>query len=202
MKKGTIVAIVVFLILLALFGYSYYANKSSTPSPEKEVVLSATASANKEAAINSNAREKNQASPSSTKPANNTINKTILKPTTSPVVSNEPAPEGQAPRNAGEAIEQATKNGESMWLLFRSTTCASCVEMQKVFDQLEPDYNGKIRFIAIDVNDRNNTDTLRTWQIQYIPTTFIMDGAGKVSYKNVGIIPLEDLQKELNKVVK
>jgi len=100
------------------------------------------------------------------------------------------------------AIEQAKQNGESMWLLFRSTTCIPCVEMQKVFDQLEPDYKGKVRFIAIDVNDRNNMVILRSWKIQYIPTTFIVDSSGKVSYQNVGVIQTEDLKKELNKVVK
>jgi len=99
-------------------------------------------------------------------------------------------------------IDQARNNGESMWLLFRSTTCVPCVEMQKVFDQLEPNYKGKIRFIAIDVNDRSNMGVLRTWKIQYIPTSFIIDSTGKVSYQNVGVIPVEDLKKELNKVVK
>lgn len=56
---------------------------------------------------------------------------------------------------AAEAIEQGKNNGESMWLLFRSTTCVPCVEMQKVFDQLQPEYIDKVHFIAIDVNDSN-----------------------------------------------
>jgi len=110
--------------------------------------------------------------------------------------------ENKIPLSAAAAIEQAKKNGESMWLLFRSTTCAPCVEMQKTFDQLESEYKGKVHFIAIDVNDRNNIEILKSWKIQYIPTTFIIDSAGKVSYQNVGVIPVEDLKKELNKVVK
>ena len=143
MKNGRIVVIAGFLILLALFGYSYYANQATAPPTEDK-----------------------------------------------------------APSNAAEEIEQAEKNGESMWLLFRSTTCAPCIEMQKVFDQLEPDYKGKVRFMAIDVNDPNNSDILKSWKIQYIPTTFIIDGgSGNISYQNVGVIPTDDLKKELNKVV-
>ncbi|MDD3893521.1 MAG: thioredoxin family protein [Syntrophomonadaceae bacterium] len=103
---------------------------------------------------------------------------------------------------AAETIEKATDNGESMWLLFRSTTCNPCVEMQKVFDQLEPEYKDKVRFIAIDVNDQANIEILRVWRIQYIPTTFIVDSTGEITYQNVGVIPTEDLKKELNKVVK
>jgi thiol-disulfide isomerase/thioredoxin len=185
MKKGTMAAIAGFLIVLALFGYSYYSNKASTPPPfDKEAALSSTAPKEKETAGSSTTTDKIQESSD-----NNTV-------------SNKPAVEEKVPRNAGEAIEQAKKNGESMWLLFRSTTCVPCVEMQKVFDKLESDYKGKVRFIAIDVNDGNNIDTLRTWRIQYIPTTFIVDGTGKVTYQNVGVIPTEDLKKELNKVVK
>jgi thioredoxin-like negative regulator of GroEL len=74
--------------------------------------------------------------------------------------------------------------------------------MQKVFDQLQPDYKGKVRFIAIDVNDSNNLDLIKTFGIRYIPTTFILDSAGKLSYQNVGVIPTEDFKKELDKVVK
>ncbi len=117
-------------------------------------------------------------------------------------VSSAAPTENTALVGSAAAIEEAKKNGESMWLLFRSTTCVPCVEMQKIFDQVQLDYNSKVRFIAIDVNDRKNIEILRTWKIQYIPTSFIIDSAGKVSYQNVGVIPVEDLKKELNKVVK
>jgi len=117
-------------------------------------------------------------------------------------VSSAAPTENKIPLSSAATIEEAKKNGENMWILFRSTTCAPCVEMQKIFDQLQPDYKGKVRFIAIDVNDRNNIEIIRTWKIQYIPTSFIVDSTGKVCYQNVGVVPVEDLQKELNKVVK
>ena len=112
------------------------------------------------------------------------------------------APNAQATSASAQSIEKAAENGESMWLLFRSTTCAPCLEMQEVFDQLEPEYKDKVRFIAIDVNDQANIEILRAWQIQYIPTTFIVDSTGEITYQNVGVIPTEDLKKELDKVVK
>ncbi len=86
---------------------------------------------------------------------------------------------------SAELIAKAKKNGESMCLLFRSTICIPCVEMQKLFDQLQPEYEDKVHFIAIDVNDRENMELLKNWKIQYIPTTFIVDSAGNVSYQNV-----------------
>lgn len=127
--------------------------------------------------------------------------------------TSEPFPKEQIPSKteevdnmsssaSAELIAKARQDGESMWLLFRSTTCIPCVEMQKLFDQLQPEYEDKVHFIAIDVNNRENMELLKNWKIQYIPTTFIVDSAGNVSYQNVGVIPTEDLKKELDKVVK
>lgn len=142
MKQGKLIPIIGLLIVLALFGYSYYMDKVPAPAPPQQEAAHST------------------------------------------------------------AIEQGKSNAESMWLLFRSTTCVQCIEMQKVFDELQPEYTGKVRFIAIDVNDSKNEKLIKEWKIRYIPTTFIVDGSGKVSYQNVGVIPTDDLKKELNKVVK
>jgi len=116
MKDGHIVVIAGVLIFLAIFGFSYYAEKSPSPTPPEK-----------------------QTSVRSVAPTQNT-----------------------ASGGSAAAIEQAKNNGDSMWLLFRSTTCASCVEMQKIFDQLQPDYKGKVHFIAIDVNDKNNIELIKT----------------------------------------
>jgi len=204
-----------FLIVLALFGYSYYANKAAAPPSDKETTVNApapkeskapvssAASTEEKAAGSATVTDKAQASPgSSTQSGNNNPSNSTTESKTSPIVSNDSAIKEQAPKNAAEEIEQAKKNGESMWLLFRSATCAPCVEMQKVFAQLEPDYKGKMRFISIDVNDRTNIELVKSFKIQYIPTTFIIDGSGNISYQNVGIISTDDLVKELNKVVK
>jgi len=210
MKKGPLAAITGLLIVVALFTYSYYANKDAAPtSVDIETALNDTAQ-KKEAIPSPSTVPKEEAIPSpSTAPgnaqelSNNAVDKSSLGSTTPPTASNEPVVENKAPLNSGEKIEQAIKNGDSMWLLFRSTTCVPCVEMQKVFDQLEPEYKGKVRFIAIDVNDENNAEVINAWQIRYIPTTFIVDvAAKKITYQNVGVIPVEDLKKELDKVVK
>jgi len=216
MKNGRIVAITGFLIILALWGYSYYGKNAPPPSTqdmqtpvnsvapvENKALVSSTAPTEKEAAVSSTATDQSQASPSSSvNPDNNVPKNSAATPEIQAAANPETAVANKAPLNSAAAIEQAKNNGESMWLLFRSATCIPCIEMQKIFDQLQSDYKGKVRFIAIDVNDRNNKALIKTWKIQYIPTTFIIDGSGKVSCQNVGVIPVEDLKKELNRVVK
>jgi thiol-disulfide isomerase/thioredoxin len=103
---------------------------------------------------------------------------------------------------AAQEIERGKQNGESMWLLFRSATCPPCREMKKIYDRLEPEYKGKVKFIAIDVDDRENAGLAKEYGVTYIPATFIIDSNGELSYQQIGLISEEDLRAELDKVVK
>lgn len=103
---------------------------------------------------------------------------------------------------AAQEIERGKQNGESMWLLFRSATCPPCREMKKIYDRLEPEYKGKVKFIAIDVDDRENAGLAKEYGVTYIPVTFIIDSKGELSYQQIGLISEEDLRAELDKVVK
>ena len=204
MKDGRIVLIAGFLIILALFGFSYYGKKVPAPtSAEIQTSINSAIPDDNKASVSSTAPTENKAPVSSTVPDEDKVAVSSAGTAENKAPASSAAPtESKIPLSSAATIEEAKKNGESMWLLFRSTTCAPCVEMQKIFDQLESDYKGKVRFIAIDVNDRTNIEILRSWKIKYIPTTFIIDGTGKLSYQNVGIIPTVDLKKELNQVVK
>lgn len=104
--------------------------------------------------------------------------------------------------NVALEIERAKENGEPMWILFSSTSCPPCVEMKKVFDRIKPEYEGKVRFINVNVDTEGNYNLLREYEIKYIPTAYIIDEQGEISYHNIGLIPEDTLREELNKVVK
>lgn len=114
--------------------------------------------------------------------------------------------EGKNTSPAGEGvawqIKEAQEKGKPIWLLFSSTSCPPCVEMKKVFDRIKPEYEGKVRFINVNTDDRNNYDLLSEYEIKYIPTTYIIDKNGEISYHNIGLIPEDTLREELDKVVK
>ncbi|MGS0765298.1 thioredoxin family protein [Syntrophomonas curvata] len=114
---------------------------------------------------------------------------------------NESAP-APGSSTAARQIEAGKQAGGSMWLLFRSANCPSCVELKKIYDRIEPEYKGKVKFISIDVDDKENAQLAKDYGIAYVPTTFIIDGKGKLSYKEVGTIAEDDLRTELDKVVK
>lgn len=101
-----------------------------------------------------------------------------------------------------QEIENGKQNGDSMWLLFRSDTCPPCREMKKVYDRLEPEYKGKVKFIAIDVDDKENAGLAKEYGVTFIPATFIIDSNGEITCQEIGLMPEEDLRAELDKVVK
>ncbi|MDD2619463.1 MAG: thioredoxin family protein [Syntrophomonadaceae bacterium] len=204
MKKGYIIALTGLLIIGALWGFSNY-NKPAPLPPEQQTALDSDAPGKTGAIDNTTAEKQNadekqvtdKSNAAKQEPANSVPGVEKQAPALSDTTDKQ-----QTPLSAAATIEQTKANGESMWLLFRSQTCAPCVEMKKVFDQLQLEYQGKVRFIAIDVDEPDNQELAEEWKIQYIPSTFILNSEGKLSYKNIGLFPVEDLKKELDRVVK
>ena len=95
-------------------------------------------------------------------------------------------------------IDNAKKDHHPAWLLFHSQTCASCVEMEKIYQALKPEFEGKISFVNLDVNNPLESKLLEQYQIQYIPTTYLLDGNGKIIGPYVGVIPIEEMRGKLN----
>ncbi|MGI6413722.1 MAG: thioredoxin family protein [Syntrophomonadaceae bacterium] len=103
--------------------------------------------------------------------------------------------------SAEEELDQALTGEMGVWLLFYSATCDPCKDMHKLFESLRPKYEGKIAFIRVDVNNRQNQGMVEEYHIQYIPTTYILDRAGEIVFTEIGVISEEDLKAELNKVI-
>ncbi|NPV89504.1 MAG: thioredoxin fold domain-containing protein [Firmicutes bacterium] len=97
-----------------------------------------------------------------------------------------------------ESLPQPTvSQKQPVWILFRSTTCQQCREMQKIFDQLKPEFSGKVKFVFYDVNDPANEKLLNQYNIYYIPTTFLYNKDEKRVYEHVGVIPIEEMRSRL-----
>ncbi|KLU62519.1 thiol:disulfide interchange protein DsbD [Peptococcaceae bacterium CEB3] len=98
------------------------------------------------------------------------------------------------------AIERAKEQGQPVWLLFHSTTCASCIEMEKICQALKPEFKGKVAFININVNNPNEKQLLEQFKITSIPTTYFLNVRGKIIFQSVGVIPMADMRLKLNQL--
>ncbi len=87
-----------------------------------------------------------------------------------------------------------------VWLLFRSETCVPCVAMQKTMDELQPEFEGKVQFISIDVNDAANREMVQKYQIVYIPANYLFDCNQKQWKQWTGATATSDMRQLLNQL--
>lgn len=70
--------------------------------------------------------------------------------------------------------------------------------MEKIHQALKPEFEGKIAFVNIDLNNPLESKLLEQYKINYIPTTYLLDGNGKIISQYVGAIPIEEMRGKLN----
>ncbi|MDI6894547.1 MAG: thioredoxin family protein [Bacillota bacterium] len=98
------------------------------------------------------------------------------------------------------ALAAARQRGLPVWLLFHSSNCEPCKEMEAVFDRLRPEFEGRVAFVSVNVEDRTEEDLVRQYGVQFIPTTFLLDKSGQVVARAVGVIPVEEMRAALTRL--
>lgn len=101
---------------------------------------------------------------------------------------------------ASVQLQEAQSNGQPVWLMFRTEDCPYCVELKKIYDELKPEYEGKVVFIDVNLDKRENYDLGRAFQIRFVPVTCIYDKDGNVTFYEGGLLEKEVLVGELDKV--
>lgn len=85
-------------------------------------------------------------------------------------------------------------------LCFRSDTCQPCIEMDTIIEEIKPEFEDKVSFISVVVDDPEERPLIEKYEIQMIPTTFIIDKKGQAK-KQVGVIPKDQLTGILEELV-
>ncbi len=74
--------------------------------------------------------------------------------------------------------------------------CGPCRMFSPIFDELSPEFSGKVKFVKVNVDDNENI--AKKYNIMSIPTTLLLE-KGKLKAMNVGAIPKEALKKWIEK---
>ena len=77
---------------------------------------------------------------------------------------------------------------------FWAAWCGPCRMMAPIVDELAEEYNGRIKFVKMDVDQ--NPKTPARYGIMSIPTLLIFKNGGPVSHI-VGLRPKEELKRNL-----
>ena len=97
-------------------------------------------------------------------------------------------------------IEAAAAHHKPVWLLIHSTMCIPCKEMEQSAFQLRHEFEGKVVFVSVIIDDPKAEPVLKKYKVELIPTSFFIDAGGKVEEKKVGAVFTSELRKKLRKL--
>ncbi len=101
---------------------------------------------------------------------------------------------------AGQQFELALGEGESVWLMFGTNKCPYCVQLKKIFDELKTEYEGRVTFIEVNLDDKENQELGIKYEIMYVPESYFYDGDGNVSWSQGGLLDKDVVIQELDKI--
>ncbi|MBU0494814.1 MAG: thioredoxin family protein [Chloroflexi bacterium] len=113
-----------------------------------------------------------------------------------PVAAGPAADTGLTP---AEQLDQALAAHRPVFVLFHSTTCIPCKEMEKIVARVRPDLEDRVVFVDVIVGEARNQDLNRQMGIRVIPTSIIFDAQGHAR-QGVGVIAEDTLRAELQKL--
>lgn len=84
---------------------------------------------------------------------------------------------------------------------FSSNMCYECQELEKIFDEVYPEFANKISLRKIDVNkkDKDTKKMIKDYDVKLVPTCIFKNAKGDVIRKTEGMIQtriLENYMKE------
>ena len=71
--------------------------------------------------------------------------------------------------------------------------------MAPIVHGLEAEYEGKIKFVYLDIDDQRNGDTKRSLGFNYHPEYYLLNGQGQVIKKWIGRVSADDFRAEFNR---
>ncbi len=80
-----------------------------------------------------------------------------------------PLPEAQ--------LDQFLAQGRPILAFFHSNTCAQCIHMTKVVQQVYPEFADTVALVDVNVYDQRNQNLLQRASIRVIPTLILIDRA-------------------------
>lgn len=83
---------------------------------------------------------------------------------------------------------------------FWASWCAPCKIMNPIIEELEEEYQGKVKIKKIEMDDPSNQELIHQFQIMAVPT-YIIEKDGQIIDHLVGAQPKSNLTDALNKAL-
>jgi thioredoxin 1 len=99
------------------------------------------------------------------------------------------------------ALAEAQDHRTPAWLLIHSDACSECQEMRKVCRRLEPEFEGKVRFVEVEFDDRAEQDLMRGYNVRLVPTSVFIRPDGQLFEKKIGAMTADQTKAILNRLL-
>ncbi len=108
----------------------------------------------------------------------------------------------KTPNNMNTAVMAATQ--KPVVLEFSAPLCSECLKLQKVLDEVEPQYKKQVVFHKINTSScsKDEAKEMKKYNIRVVPTMVFLDKNGKFVTKTEGSMNKEKLVEYLDKLGK
>jgi len=103
----------------------------------------------------------------------------------------------QQPPVTQEMTKENTTGIKVTFIELGSMSCAPCIMMAKIMDEIEKEYDGQVLVRFHDVNTLLGRPNAQKYGIRVIPTQVFLDKDGNEYFRHEGFFPKEDLVKVL-----
>jgi thioredoxin 1 len=85
-----------------------------------------------------------------------------------------------------------TPDGRPVLVELGSNSCASCVAMHRVLDELKATHGDHLQLVSINILEQ--PERVREWKVIAIPTQVFLDGEGRELGRHVGFLSAEAIR--------
>jgi thioredoxin 1 len=104
---------------------------------------------------------------------------------------------GGATTSAQDIVQQALAAGKPTVAEFGANACAACREMKPVLEALRRTHGERITVVNVDLIAQKETDYIRHYRIQLMPTQLFFDAQGRETGRHLGKISAEEILAQL-----
>lgn len=114
-----------------------------------------------------------------------------------------PKPNSNSNPHAGSTPAKMTSipKDKPFLIEFYSTTCGICKQMKPVLAALEKDFGRDIPFVYVDTDDPSNQELLNQFQVDGLPTIYIVGTDRKKFTSYAGYVPGKILEADIRKIL-
>lgn len=98
--------------------------------------------------------------------------------------------------NESNFEQEVLKASTPVLVDFWATWCGPCRKLGPVIDEISESYNGKVKFVKVNVED--NTETAKTYSISGLPSLLVFK-AGEAVERMTGLMPKSTIVSNIEK---